>query len=292
MKRRKFVLDSAISICSLALLKCKAEQYSTLGDFGLQLWSVRHDMVKDPVGTLKRVAEIGFTDVECTGYFEGKYYNMEGNAFSQVLNDLGLTMKSCHVGTGNFKPEQKRTMTNDWEAFCEDSRNMGIQSVVCNYFDISERQTLDDYKVHAELFNTCAEKATEYGLLFGHHNHDFEFHEMEGKRPYDILLNNTDKNHVKFELDHYWINKAGVNPFDYIEKYPNRFPIWHIKDMDDTADQFFTEVGSGVIDWKKTFQYGKKAGLQYFYVEQDEFRTLEPLASVKQSHDYLRELKY
>ncbi len=263
-----------------------------LGDFGIQLWSVRHAMDIDPMATLKALSEIGFTDIECTGYKEGYFYGMEPKAFSSYLNDIGLSMKSCHVKTGFLDPAPKRTMTNDWEAFCEDNKSLGAQSVVCGHFAEGERPTLDDYKGHAELFNKCAEIAQSYGLTFAHHNHDFEFLPIQGKVPYDLLLENTDENLVKFELDHYWIKKAGADPFAYFEQYPGRFPVWHIKDMDDSAEQFFTEVGSGIIDWVKIFQNAEKSGMKYFYVEQDEFKTLDPLVSVKQSHDYLKSLKY
>ena len=238
------------------------------------------------------MAAIGFTDIECTGYNEGKMYNMLPSEFKKVLVDLGLTMQSCHVKTGTENPKQSRTMTNDWEGFCNDNVEVGAKSVVCGYFHEGERKTIDDYKKHAELFNKCGEVAKEYGLTFAHHNHDFEFFELEGQVPYDILLNETDPSVVSFELDHYWTTKAGVSSLDYINKHPGRFPIWHIKDMDDTKEQFFTEVGSGIIDYAAIFNAQKKSGLKYFYVEQDEFKNYEPLESVKVSYDYLKKMMY
>jgi len=304
MKRRKFVNTAVLATGSLFLLKCKAENAvktaaqvsgnttQMIGKIGIQLWSVRKAMEENPIETLKVLASIGYTDIECTGYNEGKVYNMEPNEFKKVLSDLGMTMQSCHVKTGNANPDKKRTMINDWEGFCSDNAELGAKSVVCGYFFESERTTIDDYKKHAELFNKCGEVAKKHGLTFAHHNHDFEFFELDGEIPYDLLLNQTDPNFVSFELDHYWTRKGGVSSLDYINKYPGRFPIWHIKDMDSTKEQFFTEVGSGVIDYASIFKAKEKSGLKYFYVEQDEFKNYEPLESVKVSYDYLKKMTY
>ena len=293
MNRREFVGNTTLATtAALFSLKCKAEQYKSLGGFGLQLWSVRHDMDKDWIGTLKSIADIGFSDIECAGYNSGLIYGQSVKDFGDYIKSIGLTMKSCHTRTGAGDPEQVGTMTNEWERICEDIKSLGGNSLVCGYFDEFERQTIDDYKRHAELFNKCGEKAKEYGLMFGHHNHDFEFFEIDGQVPYDILLDETDPDLVCFELDHYWIKKGGADPFAYFEKYPGRFPFWHVKDMDETEEQFFTEVGTGIIDWEPIFKAEAKSGMQYFYVEQDEFKKYDPLESVKMSHDYLKGFKY
>lgn len=292
MNRRKFVSQSSLALGSLMMLQCKTTKMATskFQDIGLQLWSVRGEMEKNPIGTLKVLAAIGYTDVECAGYDEGKFYGMSPSEFKSVLGDLGLKMKSGHTRTGNQDPKMTHTMSNRWEAVCEHAAFMGQKSIICGYFFEGERTSIDDYKRHAELFNTCGEKAKEYGLTFGHHNHDFEFVPIDGQVPYDILLNETDPNLVKFELDLYWIRKGKADYKQYFEKHAGRFPWWHIKDMDATKEQFFTEVGNGVIDWKDVFSYAKLAGMEYFYVEQDEHRTYKPLKSVEVSFDYLEKM--
>ena len=293
MERRVFIKNSAIlSSSALLALHCTAMKYQTIGEMGLQLWSVRHAMKQDPLSTLKSLAEIGYSDIECAGYSEGLYYGMSRAEFKQHLSDFGLLMKSSHTRTGAKNPDEKRTMTNQWEAACNDAAEMGQRSIICSSFEESERQTLDDFKRHAELFNQCGEIAKKYNLIFGHHNHDYEFLPIDGVIPYDILLEQTNPELVHFELDLYWIRKANANAFDYFEKYPGRFPVWHVKDMDDTEERFFTEVGTGVIEWPEIFKAQGQSGMQYFYVEQDEFRKHKPMDSVEISYNYLRGLKY
>lgn len=304
MKRRKFTKSSSLALASIAFLKCKTdnavkeikeelnpEQLQGLDDFGLQLWSVRDDMKKNPKQTLKAIADIGYDDIEVAGYESGKYYGMSPEEFKMILSDLGLKVRSTHTNTGRFIPDVSGTMTNGWEKVLEDAKIIGVQSIVCGWLHEDFRKTMDDYKRTAELFNRCGEAANSYGLKFGFHNHDFEFFDIEGERPYDLLLTQTDPDKCFFELDHYWIKKGGQDSIEYMNKYKGRFPVWHVKDMDNTSKQFFTEVGTGIIDYKEIFKNQSLGELKYFYVEQDEFKSLKPLESVKKSHDYLASTK-
>ena len=293
MQRRTFIQKSAaLGLGGLVFTNCKMEVYQKIGDFGVQLWSVRHLMDQDVVGTLSALANMGYTDIESAGYNNGLFYNMQPSDFKKLIEDLGLQMQSSHTGTGTFRPDQTHMMTKNWEAVCEDAAEVGAKSLICGYFDEQERKTIDDFKQHAELFNQCGEVAKQYGLIFGHHNHDYEFLEIDGQRPYDVLLSDSDPDKVIFELDLYWIRKGNADAFEYFKNHPGRFPIWHVKDMDDTDERFFTEVGSGVINWEEIFKQKAISGMQYFYVEQDEFKKYQPLESLEVSHDYLKELKY
>jgi sugar phosphate isomerase/epimerase len=309
MKRRQFAKNSTLALGSLMMLRCKTEATMKeakaagdkilasngdhqLTDFGLQLWSVRDAMAKNPVTTLKAVSDIGYTDIESAGYDEGRFYGMDAKEFKTILGISKLKMRSSHCRTGFDAPDKKGTMTNNWEQALNDVKVAGGKSIVLGYIQEENRQSIDDYRRLADLLNKCGELATSYGLKLGYHNHDFEFFKFGEEVPYDLLLNSTDPEHVFFEMDHYWVKKGNADTFDYFKKYPGRFPVWHVKDMDDTADQFFTEVGSGIIDYVDIFKKEKEAGLQYFYVEQDAFRGIEPIASVEKSHDYLTQMKY
>jgi sugar phosphate isomerase/epimerase len=249
---------------------------------------VRDAMTADAIGTLKTLAALGYTDVECAGYAEGKFYGMSVSDFKKTLSDLGLKMNSGHTLTGNHKKEQTRTMINNWEAACDDFANVGMKSIVLAYLFDFERKTMDDYKKIIDLINNSAEVAQKYGLQMAYHNHDFEFKSLEGKIPYDVMLAQTDKNLVKYELDLYWVTKAEKDAITYFKNNPGRFPFWHVKDMENSSEKFFTEVGNGVINWKEIFSHAKTSGMQRFYVEQDVCKNHKPLESAKISIDYLK----
>ncbi len=291
MKRRNAVKNiSALTLGSLLATRCKFEMSGEWKDIGLQLWTVRREMEADAKGTLKAIREIGYNDIESAGYAEGKFYNMTKEDFKSYITDLGFTMRSGHTRTGFLVPEMKNTMRNQFEGVCEDAAYMGQKTIVCGWFSDEERKTLDNYKELAELFNKCGETAKSFGLQFAHHNHDFEFQKIDNVVPYDLLLAETDEDLVKYQLDLYWIKKANEDAFKYFDKHPGRFISWHVKDMEDSDDRFFTEVGNGVIDFKSIFAEKEKSGMQYYYVEQDECRNHKPLESIKISHDYLEEM--
>jgi sugar phosphate isomerase/epimerase len=201
-------------------------------------------------------------------------------------------MYSGHAMTGNGMPQGMYSMTYKWEQYCEDAAFVGQKYIVCAYFLDSERKTADDYKKIADLFNTCAETAKKYGLQFCHHNHDFEFVPLDGQVPYDILLKRTDKDLVKFEIDHYWTRKAGVDSIQLMKDNPGRFPLFHIKDMDNTPKQAFTEVGTGVIDWKPIFAMSEKAGMDLYFVEQDVCTRMTPMESIALSFRNLNAMSF
>ena len=288
MIRRKFIKKTGIlTTGSLLALQYKSKVMASIlegrSNYGIQLYTVRDDMSQDPVGTLRKLSSIGYKDVECAGYRKGKFYGMSPKDFKKVLDDLGLIMNSGHTNTGD--------MMNRWESVCEDAAFMGQKHLVGAWLSEAERSSIDKYKKLSELFNKCGEKAREYGIGFAFHNHDFEFLEIDGVVPYDVMLAETDPTVANFELDLYWIIKAGKNPLEYFQKHKGRFPLWHVKDMEDSDDQFFTEVGNGVIDWLPIFEKEQESGMKYFYVEQDICRNHKPLESARISIDYLKSIE-
>jgi len=258
---------------------------------GLQLYTIRDAMDKDPQKSLKRVADIGYVEMEGATYTGTKrYYGMEPEPFKKLLHDLGLTMPSNHYQLGARKingqyPEG--SILHGWEYAIEDAVKMDQDYMVCAYLPESARKSLDDYKRLAEYFNKAGESCQKAGIQFCYHNHDFEFQMIEGEIPYQLLLNSTDKDLVKMEMDMYWVIKGNHDPVALFKEYPGRFPLWHVKDMDNTSRHFFTEVGNGIIDFKKIFAHADLAGLQYFFVEQDECPG-SPFDSIAQSINYLQ----
>lgn len=290
MNSRRTFLKSAALFSAGALLSPKLFAAPTKY-IGLQLYTVRDAMQKDPAGTLAKVVQLGYNSVEGATYTgTQKFYGMEPAAFAQVLKQNGLIMPSSHYLLGeqeNNGQPTPGTILHGWDKAVDDAAQVGIKYMVCAYLFEGERGNLDHYKVLAERLNKAGERCKKAGIQFCYHNHDFEFAAQDGKLPYDLLLSQTDKNLVKMELDLYWATKAGHDPVELFKANPGRFPLWHVKDMDKTPEHSFTEVGNGSIDFKRIFAQAKLAGMQYFFVEQDKTPG-EPLDSIKQSISHIK----
>lgn len=255
---------------------------------GVQLYTVRDAMAADPTGTLAKVAQIGFNSVEGATYTGSeKFYGMEPKAFAALLKSNGLAMHSSHYRLGADNAGTKGTILNDWERAVHDAAEVGIKYMVCAYLSQEERGGPDHYKLIAGQLNEAAGICKASGIQLCYHNHDFEFDAQNGQYPYDILLEFTDKDLVKMEMDLYWVSKAGQDPVKLFEKHHGRFPLWHLKDMDATPQHAFAEVGSGTIDFKRIFAAQKTAGLKYFFVEQDKCPG-SPFDSITKSYNYIK----
>lgn len=258
---------------------------------GLQLYTVRDAMAKDPAGTLARVAQLGYNSVEAATYTgDQKFYGMDAKAFARLLQQNGLVIPSSHYRLGEEQANGailKGTVLHEWNRAVDDAAAAGIKYMVCAWLSPAERGSLDHYKFIADKLNRAGEICRKSGIQLCYHNHDFEFEKEKDMYPYDVLLNNTDKGLVKMEADLYWLSKAKQDPAALFKKHPGRFPLWHIKDMDNTPRQAFTEVGNGVIDFKKIFAHANTAGLQYFFVEEDVCPG-SPFDSIQQSISYIK----
>jgi sugar phosphate isomerase/epimerase len=279
MNRRHF-LSLAAGGASLALIQSSglAANGRRIKQIGLQLYTIRDAMQKDFEGSLARVAEIGYREVEFAGYF-----NRTPQQVKQLLKKNSLRSPSTHVGLGAFREDLSKNI--------ETAKILGQKYLVCPSLPQNERRSIDDYRRLAEFFNRVGDDCRKAGLVFAYHNHAFEFDAMNGRLPYDVLLEETDPKLVAMEMDLYWVVRAGHDPLRYFDRHPGRFPLLHVKDMENEPGQGFAEVGRGRLNFKKIFQASKKAGARHFIVEQD--RTPgDPFESIKISHDYLRNLRY
>jgi len=278
MKRRKFIQLTAISSATLAslpgLVSCSTKAIQ--GNYGLGIYTLRDALNKDFEETLKRIALIGYKDLEFWNYSEGKIFDVPAGELKVLLDEIGLTTSSLHIGID--------PLSNDLQQAMDTANKLDMKYIVCNYLLEDERKSLDDYKAHAELFNKCGEEASKNGLQFAYHNHDFEFIDFDGTKPYNLLLDECDNDLVQFEMDMYWMTYAQEKPADYFERFPGRFPLWHVKDMN--AEQNFTPVGAGIIDWKELFTNADKAGLKQYFVEQDQ--SSAPFEDIEKSLEYLK----
>lgn len=279
MKRRYFLKTSA-ALAVTSLLPFKPTFATSEKLIGIQLYTVRKEIQKDLLGTLKSVADIGYNSIELAAYGGGKFYKKSPEEFKKMANDLGLKVLSSHNGFSADKLSET----------VDDCAKLGVEFSVLPSFGSAPRKTVDDYKKQAARFNTYGEACKKAGIQFAYHNHAFEFEKIGNEIPYDILLKETDPELVKFEMDLYWIKKGGYEPLDYFKNYPGRFALWHVKDMDPNTGKY-TEVGSGDINFKEIFDNANKSGMKYFFVELDNSER-PALESVKISFDYLSKADY
>ncbi|CAN5156900.1 sugar phosphate isomerase/epimerase [soil metagenome] len=287
--RRSFLKTSAVLSAGL-LVAPELFAYNKMY-IGLQLYTVRDAMGKDPLASLAKVAQIGYTSVEGATYTGSeKFYGMNAMQFAKVLKDNGLIMPSAHYRLGEEKmngQDTQGTLMHDWQRAVDDAAAVGVKYMVCAYLSQPERGDLSHYKKIAEEFNKAGEICKKSGIQLCYHNHDFEFEKQDGKYPYEVLLMHSDEHLVKMEMDIYWVTKAKQNPVELFKRYPGRFPLWHVKDMDNTPKKMFTEVGNGTINFKEIFEHSKKAGLKYFFVEQD-ICPGDPFDSITKSITYIK----
>ena len=250
---------------------------------GIQLYTVRDLMKQDFEGTLSRVGATGYKEVEFAGYF-----NHTPEQVRAALDHAGLTAPSAHVGFD--------ALESGFEATVQTAHQVGHQFLVCAWVPQERRKTVDDWKHISETLNRAGSVCKDAGIQFAYHNHNFEFVTVEGKVPYDVMLESTDPALVKLEIDLFWITFAGADPLAYFGRYPGRVPLVHVKDMrpklspDATPEAVMTDVGKGSIDWKKIFARSSQAGIQHYFVEHDQ--PADPLGSIKASYDFLHGLDF
>ena len=258
---------------------------------GLALYTVRDAMAKDPLTTLKAVADAGYTYFEAAGYENGKFYGMSPKDFRATCEGLGLTPLSSHQGSVTL--ENADGMIADVKAagfkyFVIPVPPMGLFTVDPTTRSMGMKGGAENL---ANILNTIAEKCSKAGLKLLYHNHDFELKkDKDGIIPLDYLLEHTNPNLVNFEMDLYWVTKAGADPIDYFKKYPERFKIWHVKDMDDKGR--FAPVGKGHIDFGRILANKELSGMEYYMVEQDNTFGLSPLEAIKISHQGLKAIGF
>ena len=254
---------------------------------GLALYTVRDDMGIDPESTLQNVADIGYQYVEAAGYQDRKFYGMEPVEFKNYLNQVGLIPLSSHQSTVTL--ENADEMIADvkaagFEYFVVPIPPMGLFKI-----DMESRKmgfTGGNTNL-AEILDILGEKCNKAGLKLLYHNHDFEYKEdADGIVPIEYLLENCNPEYVNFQMDLYWVTKAGRDPVAYFEKYPGRFKLWHVKDMDEQGR--FAPVGTGSINLKRILENKDVSGMKYYLVEQDQTFDQKPLDAIKISHDELK----
>ncbi|MRI00497.1 TIM barrel protein [Kriegella sp. EG-1] len=268
------------------------EASSTKNFGGLALYTVRDDMGTNAKATLQAVADAGYKNIEAAGYADGKFYNMSPTDFKSLLDELDLTPVSTHQATvtlDNADAMMADVKAAGFEYFVIPIPPMGMFEYNQEKQEMGMKGSAEDL---AKILDTLGEKATAVGLKLLYHNHDFEFKKNDsGEVIIDYLLENCNPDNVNFQMDLYWVTKADANPIAYFEKYPGRFKIWHVKDMDEQGR--FAPVGTGKIDFKSILAKKDLSGMKYYMVEQDKtFDGMKPLEVIKTSHQGLKDIGF
>ena len=297
--RRSFIRNSAILLAGSSLLSKSLSATPKSGEIvGIQLYSVRDDMAKDPLGTLTQLAKSGYKNVEHANYIERKFYGYKAPEFKKILDGLGLKMPSGHSVMGkDHWNSATRDFSDSWKYTIEDAAVMGQQYVISPWMDESMRKTYDDLVAYLEVFNKCGELCRKSGMKFGYHNHWAEFAEsLNGQKLFDIMMQKLDVNKVVMQLDIGNMYIAGAKALDVIGQYPGKFELIHVKDeiAVDTKEKFeSTILGKGILPVKEVLDICRKTGgTRVFIIEQESYQGKEPLNCCREDLKILRKWGY
>jgi sugar phosphate isomerase/epimerase len=298
LNRRKFLIGTgAAALGAMVLPKAASAFFAEAGEhpIGLQLFTLFTFIDEDVKGNLKKVADIGYKEVESAFSKKPGFYGMTPKEFKGLCAELGLSWKSHHVLGAPFKmpkgmklpagmtiPPHMANLKDDMQHIVDQAAEGGIPYLVCANIPTG---TLDEIKSSVEILNKTGELCKKVNIQLCYHNHDMEFKDVEGKIPYHILLADTQADLVKMELDLAWATKAGINPVDLFKAHPGRFPLLHVKDISKDF-QTLEPVGEGVVDFKHIFENVKLAGAKHYFVEHD--MPKDAYASIATSYKNLR----
>jgi sugar phosphate isomerase/epimerase len=254
-------------------LDAKASATAPVPPLGLQLYTVRDLMARDVAGTLALVARVGYREVEFAGYF-----GTTPGELRHMLDDTGLTAPAAHIPYSGF--------VGALDSVIEEAVSVGHTFIILPGIPAAVRETLDDYRRLAERFNHWGQSCARAGLTFGYHNHTYEFLPIDGTVPYDLLLTETEAAIVVMELDLAWAHGAHIDPVEYFDAWPDRFPLIHIKDIDEYGSE--TDIGAGTVPFDSILLHAAEAGLRHGFVERD--RPQDSRSAIRTNYQAIRRL--
>jgi len=287
MNRRNFIKNSGLAAgattFSMETKKDQMQKYK----MGYQLYSIRDEMAKDPIATLKALKGMGYEDFELYGYDDvsDKFYGFNSTEFKKQLDDLELTIMSGHYHFSPYLLKSDDELKKFVDRCINGAKNIGSDYITWPWLDPALRN-IYSMKLMAKKLNIIGEQVNKAGLQFAYHNHGFEFDRHDGQTGYEIIMNETDADKVKLQIDMYWvIHSANITPKALVDKQPGRFVMWHIKDMDATTRDY-TELGNGSINYLNLLPDAEKSGLVYYYLEQGGNFALNSTVSAADSASY------
>src|ERR1700759_4295019 len=284
--RRKFLAQAGMLSAGVVLAPRLLSAIPANNIVGLQMYSLRDQLPKDPKGVIAKIAAAGYKEVETFGYSkQGGFWGLDAKAFSDVLKANGLKTPSGHFGMDEFLLQGK---TTELENNIAAANATGMTYVVIPSVNGEALKSADSFKKIAEKMNKAAEICGKAGLKLGYHNHNFEWKPVEGTTFYDTILKHTDPKLVHMEMDIFWVVRAGQDPIKIFAQHPGRFAFVHVKDRDKHNTDINTEIGKGSIDFKTIVPIARAAGVKHFIMEQENFTSIDPYVSIAQSASYMK----
>ena len=290
INRRDFIIQST-SVASASFLALHGFNNISPAKYkmGLQLFTIREPLSKDVVGTIKKIAAIGYEDCETYGYNpeQGQYYGLKASAFKQLLAENKMITTSGHYDFTKYFDKPTDAMMRYVDQCIEGAHALGQRYITWPWLDPAFR-TLENFRLLTGKLNVIGERVNKAGLGFAYHNHDFEFTDHGGENGYDIIMRETEPALVKLQMDLYWIlHSSKLSPSELFSRQPGRFVMWHIKDMDKISRDY-SELGNGSIDFTVILPEASRAGLQYYYIEQGGNFAKNPIQSITDSAAYFK----
>lgn len=285
--RKDFLKISGAAAIGMAFTSCSSSKTATargtIKNLGIQLYSLRDDLPKDPKGILKQLASFGYKEIESYEGGEGMFWGLGNKGFKKYVDGLGMTMVSSHC---DFR--------KNFDKKAAEAAEIGMKYLISPY--VGRQKNLDDYKKIADEFNKAGEICRKNGIRFAYHNHDYSFRIQNGQYPQDIFMRNTNPALVDYEMDIYWVVVAGQDPTEWLKKYNQRFRLCHVKDRRkgvsfDTSENVSCIVGTGSIDFKTILRQAKNEGMQHYIIEQEAYEKA-PIECVKEGAAYMNQLVF
>ncbi|WP_081210288.1 sugar phosphate isomerase/epimerase family protein [Salegentibacter sediminis] len=289
IRRRTFLKQAGLVVAATAVgpsILLANEQDKALG---LQLYSLR-DLLKkkDLENIISKISQVGIKEIETYGYSrKALFWGHEARDFKQMLSDYGLNSPSGHYSGGDYLTGEKNI--SDFKYILDAANTMNQKYVIIPGIPGSLQQSLDGFKQTAKKLTEIGEMCRKQGLKLAYHNHAFEFKDFQGRNGMEIFLTEIDKDLIDFELDIYWVVRAGIDPVKLFKKHPGRFKLWHIKDMMKLDESLNTEIGNGSINYKELITYAQTSGLEHLIIEQENFE-IDPFESLSKSYDYIQNI--
>ena len=283
--RRDFLRSSSFAAVGLSLpfggkssLIESFTRYKSISTFGIQLWTVKEDMSSNAKDTLAKISANGYRLIESFEGQKGMFWGWKNTEFKKYMDDLNMSIVSSHC-----------EIKKDFEKKAAEAAAIGMKYLICPYK--GPQKSIDDFKKFADDFNVAGEICKKNGIRFAYHNHDYSFKAIDGQVPQEVMMANTDKNLVDFEMDIYWVVAAGEDPKAWFTNHPGRFKLCHIKDLAKTAKGHESvQLGKGTIDFSSILKTGTSNGLKFYIVEQEAFTGTNPLESAEADAKYFKTL--